>query len=120
MLKTYHYGSIRVSVNLLKKLGIISAGLGISGAIGAVSSIAGQKAEQTASRLGASKFTSGEVGGATSGGLAGALSAGAVAGAEAGLPLDVETVGGASLLGAGIGAGLSGLGYGLNQMGINI
>lgn len=39
MLKTYHYGSIRVSVNLLKKLGIISAGLGISGAIGAVSAV---------------------------------------------------------------------------------
>lgn len=100
--------------------GTAATGLGTAGAIGAVSSIAGQKAEQTASRLGASKFTSGEVGGATSGGLAGALSAGAVAGAEAGLPLDVETVGGASLLGAGIGAGLSGLGYGLNQMGINI
>ena len=39
MLKTYHYGSIRVTVNLLKKLGIITAGLGISGAIGAVSAV---------------------------------------------------------------------------------
>lgn len=39
MLKTYHYGSVRVTVNLLKKLGIITAGLGISGAIGAVSAV---------------------------------------------------------------------------------
>tara|TARA_X000001036_G_scaffold161439_1_gene153076 strand:+ start:503 stop:769 length:267 start_codon:yes stop_codon:yes gene_type:complete len=39
MLKTYHYGSTRVTVNLLKKLGIITAGLGISGAIGAVSAV---------------------------------------------------------------------------------
>ena len=39
MLKTYHYGSVRVTVNLLKKLGIIIAGLGISGAIGAVSAV---------------------------------------------------------------------------------
>ena len=39
MLKTYHYGSIRVFVNLLKKLGIMAAGLGISGAIGAVSAV---------------------------------------------------------------------------------
>jgi len=52
--------------------------------------------------------------------LAGALSAGAVAGAEAGLPLDVETVGGSSLVGAGLGAGLSAVGYGLHQLGINI
>lgn len=39
MLNIYHYGSIRVSVNLLKKLGIMAAGLGISGAIGAISAI---------------------------------------------------------------------------------
>ena len=39
MLKTYHCGSARLPVNLLKKLGIITAGLGISGAIGAVSAV---------------------------------------------------------------------------------
>lgn len=39
MLNIYHYGSIRVYVNLLKKLGIMAAGLGISGAIGAISAI---------------------------------------------------------------------------------
>jgi len=97
-----------------------ATGLGTAGAIGAVSSIAGEKAQQTASRFGASPFQAGEIGGATSGGLAGALATGAVAGAEAGLPLDVETVGGASLVGAGLGAGLSAVGYGLHQLGINI
>jgi hypothetical protein len=100
--------------------GVAATGLGTAGAIGAVSSVAGQKAEQAASRFGASRFTSGEVGGATSGGLAGALATGAAAGAEAGLPLDIETVGGASLVGAGIGAGLSALGYGLHQLGVNV
>lgn len=39
MLKTYHYGSVRIPVDLLKKLGIMAAGLGISGAIGAISAI---------------------------------------------------------------------------------
>jgi hypothetical protein len=100
--------------------GVAATGLGTAGAIGAVSSVAGQKAEQAASRFGASRFISGEVGGATSGGLAGALATGAAAGAEAGLPLDIETVGGASLLGAGIGAGLSALGYGLHRLGVNV
>ena len=39
MLKTYHYGSLRKYVNLLKKIGVMAAGLGISGAIGAISAI---------------------------------------------------------------------------------
>tara|TARA_B100000767_G_scaffold197758_2_gene184731 strand:- start:44 stop:310 length:267 start_codon:yes stop_codon:yes gene_type:complete len=39
MLKTYHRGSIRKGVNLLKKVGVMAAGLGISGAIGAISGI---------------------------------------------------------------------------------
>ena len=39
MLNTYHCDSIRLSVNLAKKLGVMAAGLGISGAIGAVSAI---------------------------------------------------------------------------------
>ena len=113
-------GGIGGELGIAGLSGTAATGLGTAGAIGAVSSIAGEKAQQTASRFGASPFVSGEVGGATSGGLAGALATGAAAGAEAGLPLDVETVGGASLIGAGIGAGLSGLGYGLHQMGINI
>ena len=39
MLKTYHYGSLRKYVDLLKKIGVMAAGLGISGAIGAISAI---------------------------------------------------------------------------------
>ena len=39
MLKTYHYGSLRKYVDLLKKIGVMAAGLGISGAIGAISGI---------------------------------------------------------------------------------
>jgi hypothetical protein len=39
MLKTYHYGSLRKYVDLLKKIGVMAAGLGISGALGAISSI---------------------------------------------------------------------------------
>tara|TARA_B110000438_G_scaffold176356_1_gene168514 strand:+ start:297 stop:563 length:267 start_codon:yes stop_codon:yes gene_type:complete len=39
MLKAYHYGSLRNGVDLLKKLGVMAAGLGISGAIGAISGI---------------------------------------------------------------------------------
>ena len=39
MLKTYHYSSVRKYVNILKKTGVMAAGLGISGAIGAISSI---------------------------------------------------------------------------------
>ena len=39
MLKTYHYGSLRKDVDLLKKLGVMAAGLGISGAIGSISGI---------------------------------------------------------------------------------
>jgi|GEM_PF-726712 hypothetical protein len=39
MLKAYHCGSIRNGVDLLKKLGVMAAGLGISGAIGAISGI---------------------------------------------------------------------------------
>ena len=39
MLKTYHYGSLREFVDLLKKIGVMAAGLGISGAIGAISGI---------------------------------------------------------------------------------
>jgi len=39
MLKTFHYGSLRKYVDLLKKIGVMAAGLGISGAIGAISAI---------------------------------------------------------------------------------
>ena len=39
MLKTYHYGSLRKYVDLLKMIGVMAAGLGISGAIGAISAI---------------------------------------------------------------------------------
>ncbi len=39
MLKAYHYGSLREFVDLLKKIGVMAAGLGISGAIGAISGI---------------------------------------------------------------------------------
>ena len=39
MLKTYHYGSLLKYVDLLKKIGVMAAGLGISGAIGAISAI---------------------------------------------------------------------------------
>ena len=39
MLKTYHYGTSRTSVDLLKKIGVMAAGLGISGAIGAISAV---------------------------------------------------------------------------------
>jgi len=39
MLKTYHYGSLRKYVDLLKKIGVMAAGLGISGALGAISGI---------------------------------------------------------------------------------
>ena len=39
MLKTYHYGTSRTSVDLLKKIGVMAAGLGISGALGAISAV---------------------------------------------------------------------------------
>tara|TARA_B110000914_G_scaffold194042_1_gene181955 strand:+ start:379 stop:645 length:267 start_codon:yes stop_codon:yes gene_type:complete len=39
MLKAYHYGSLRKYVDLLKKIGVMAAGLGISGALGAISGI---------------------------------------------------------------------------------
>lgn len=113
-------GGIGTELGIAGLSGTAATGLGAAGAIGAVSSVAGQKAEQAASRFGASRFISGEIGGATSGGLAGALATGAAAGAEAGLPLDIETVGGASLVGAGLGAGLSALGYGLHRLGVNV
>jgi hypothetical protein len=47
--------------------GTAATGLAPAAAIGAISSVAGQQAEKAASRFGASRFTSGEVGGATSG-----------------------------------------------------
>jgi len=37
--KTYHCVSIRSGVDLLKKIGVIAAGLGISGMIGAISGV---------------------------------------------------------------------------------
>jgi len=39
MLKAYQYGSLRKYVDLLKKIGVMAAGLGISGALGAISGI---------------------------------------------------------------------------------
>ena len=39
MVNTYHCDSTRPIVNLVKKLGVMAAGLGVSGAIGAVSAI---------------------------------------------------------------------------------
>ena len=39
MLNTYHYGTSRTSVDLLKKIGVMAAGLGISGALGAISAV---------------------------------------------------------------------------------
>ena len=39
MVNTYHCDSIRLTVNLVKKLGVMAAGLGVSGAIGAVSAL---------------------------------------------------------------------------------
>ena len=92
-------------------------------AIGAGSSIMGKEATKLAKKAGAGEFAAGEAGGATAGATAGlgtALAAGALAGSEAGVPLDVETLGMASVVGAGIGAGISGIGYGLSKLGINI
>lgn len=91
--------------------------------IGAVSSIMGKEASKLAEKAGAGKFAQAEAGGTAAGATAGvgtALAAGALAGAEAGVPLDAETLGMASVVGAGIGAGLSALGYGLSKIGINI
>lgn len=92
-------------------------------AIGAGSSIVGKEASKLAEKAGAGKFVAGEAGGASAGATAGvgtALAGGALAGAEAGVPLDAETLGMASVVGAGIGAGISAIGYGLSKLGINI
>jgi hypothetical protein len=97
--------------------------LAAAGVIGAGASIMGKEASKLAAKAGAGKFGQAEAGGTAAGATAGlgtALAAGALGGAEAGVPLDAETLGMASVVGAGIGAGFSALGYGLSKLGINI
>ena len=98
--------------------------LGIAAGIGAISNIVGKETGNFASRKGASKFTSGEISGASAGATAATLgtaaAAGGLLGAEAGIPLDLETFGMASVVGATIGSGLAAAGYGLGQLGIHI
>jgi hypothetical protein len=97
--------------------------LAAAGVIGAGASIMGKEASMLAKRAGAGEFGQAEAGGAAAGATAGlgtSLAAGAIGGAEAGVPLDAETLGMASVVGAGIGAGFSALGYGLSKIGINI
>jgi len=92
-------------------------------AIGAGSAIMGKEASKLAAKAGAGEFGQREAGGTAAGataGLGAALAAGALTGAEAGAPLDLETLGMSSLVGAGIGAGISAMGYGLSKLGINI
>lgn len=95
----------------------------IATGVGAVSSLVGKKVNRFVKEKGGSDFQAGEAAGTVSGGTAGLLGtigASAIAGAEAGLPLDAQTLGLASVVGAGIGASLSGLGYGLGRLGISI
>lgn len=78
--------------------------------IGAGSAFIGQKTEELAKPYG-SKLETQTLGGVTSG-LSGAILGGIVAG----IPLDFETLGGSSIVGGAI----SGLSYGLHQLGVNI
>jgi hypothetical protein len=91
--------------------------------VGSLASIASKEAGKFVAKKGGGRFAQQETSGATSGAVAGlgsALIAGSQLGAEAGIPLDAETLGMASVVGAAIGGGISALGYGLGQIGINI
>jgi len=97
--------------------------IAIGTAVGTTSAIAGKEAGKLAKKAGAGEFGQAEASGTAAGATAGfgsALGAGALLGAEAGVPLDAETLGMASVVGAGIGAGISGIGYSLSKLGINI
>jgi hypothetical protein len=97
--------------------------LAVGTAVGTASAIAGKEASKFVADKGGGEFAQREAGGVASGataGLGSALGAGALLGAEAGVPLDAETLGMASVVGAGIGAGFSAIGYGLSKLGINI
>ena len=97
--------------------------LAIGTAVGSASAVAGKEASKFVAEKGGGEFAQTEAGGAASGATAGfgsALGAGALLGSEAGIPLDAETLGMASVIGAGIGSGIAGIGYGLGKLGINI
>jgi hypothetical protein len=97
--------------------------LAVGTAVGSASSIAGKEAGKFVAQKGGGEFSQKEASGVASGATAGfgsALGAGALLGAESGIPLDAETLGMASVVGATIGAGVSGLGYAAGKLGINI
>lgn len=78
--------------------------------IGAGSAFIGQKTEELAKPYGSKLETQ------TLGGVASGLSGAVLGGIVAGMPLDFETLGGSSIVGGAI----SGLSYGLHQLGVNI
>ena len=104
-------GAVGSEVGIAGLSGVAASSLAPAFAIGGGAGIAAQQTEKVASRFGASPLEA-QVSGGLSGGLAGAVGAGAVAG----LPLDFETAGAASL----VGGALSGLSYGLHQLGVSL
>lgn len=101
-----------------------AATLAPAAAVGAASSLAGLGTEELLTKAGVkNQAVKAGVSGATAGTVAGAgtaIAGGALLGAEAGVPLDAVTLGGASVVGAGLGTIIGLAGYGLSRLGINI
>lgn len=90
--------------------------------VGALSSVVGKETGEAVDKAGGTKFEAAEASGTSAGavgGLGAALVAGSTFGATVGIPLDLETLGMASVVGATIGASISGIGYGLSKLGIS-
>jgi hypothetical protein len=104
-------GAVGSEVGIAGLSGVAVSGLAPAFAIGGGAGIAAQQTERASRRFGASPLEA-QIAGGEVGGLAGAIGAGALAG----LPLDFETLGGASLVGGALG----GLGYGLHQLGLSL
>jgi len=104
-------GAVGGEIGVAGLSGVAAGGLAPAAAIGGAAGIAAQQTERAASRFGATPLEA-QVAGGEVGGLAAAVGAGAAAG----LPLDFETLGGASLVGGAIG----GLSYGLHQLGVSV
>ena len=97
--------------------------LGAAAAVGTASALVGMEAGDLTKKAGGGRFAqteaSGTSGGATAGFL-GTVAAGALTGGIDAVPLDFETLGLASVIGAGIGGTIAGIGYGMDKAGIHI
>ena len=118
-------GGYLAAQGIAKLAGTAAGGeeLAAATAVGTASSIAGKETSKFIAKKGGGEFAQRTGGGAAAGGTAGlgaAVSAAALTGAEAGIPLDAETLGLASVVGASVGAGLGGIGYELGKIGIHI